>query len=273
MIKPPTWDDKIMRVFASCCDSRFFEAQLLQIWSIHSIDVDAVDAIRVYNLGLSPREIDFLNGLHKVEVVEFPDWVRGIFDGYLEPGQFAWKPFVIKDAARFGNLVFYLDAGAMLLRSADRVYEIIERDDVLIVGDSHRNDRWTTEACFQALGATPAERDGLQICAGIQGYRANGRFQRYVDDAFEYSKIREAVFGDRACHRHDQSIYSILAHRYGLPRQDIEIFGGWRGVRSEDQVIVVHRTPKLPPAMAMTLMRSTPGGVVSEKIAIAAIPR
>ncbi len=43
-------------------------------------------------------------------------------------------------------------------------------------------------------------------------------------------------------HRHDQSIYSILATRYGAPRHDgYGSFVHWKGIETADQIIWQHR--------------------------------
>jgi len=231
----------VTNVLVTCCDSTYFESCLTLVESVQKTSDATVDRIVVYDLGLDRDEADHLRRCHKVEVAEFPAWAGLIYPGYLFPRQYAWKPFVIKHAAAFGDHVFYLDAGAMAVADLRPVYDIIADEHVFIVGDSHLNRDWTHEMCFRIMDATEEERNARQICAGIQGYRAGGRFQKYIDDAFTYSCVKSAIFGDRRNHRHDQSIYSVLAHRYGAPRQDIHVFGEWRGILSPDQVIFVHR--------------------------------
>jgi hypothetical protein len=101
------------------------------------------------------------------------------------------------------------------------------------------------------MKASEKEKNDSQLSAGMLGYKIGGRYQKLIDEAFEYSKIKDCVRGDAVIRdpampyllgdRHDQSIYSVLASRYNCPRQDIAIFGEWRGVLSDEQVIYVHR--------------------------------
>lgn len=228
-------------ILATSCSSAFFDSCLTLIASIQQTSDATVDRILVYDLGLEEEEVRYLNACHKVDVVQFPDWAARIYPGYLFPKQYAWKPFAIKDAGSYGDRVFYLDSGAMALKDLKIVYDRIEQNDIFLVGDRHVNKDWTHDMCFHIMDATEEEKNGLQICAGLQGYKPGGRYQRYINDAFTYSCIKSAVFGDRANHRHDQSIYSVLAQRYAAPREDIHIFGEWRGIMSPDQVIFVHR--------------------------------
>jgi hypothetical protein len=74
----------------------------------------------------------------------------------------------------------------------------------------------------------------------LYGFEYN---QKYIDEGFRYSQIKECCFGYRTNHRHDQSIYSVLAKRYKLPYQSMSRFGEWRDINYSDrQVIYVHRT-------------------------------
>ncbi|MFV3129922.1 hypothetical protein [Niveispirillum sp. KHB5.9] len=228
-------------ILATCCDTAFFDSCLTLVASVQETSGQTVDRILVYDLGLEVEQAEYLDRCRQVEVVQFPQWVGRIFPGYLFPGQYAWKPFVIKDAARHGDRVLYMDSGAMALKDLKTIYDRIAQNDIFLVGDSHLNRDWTHEMCFRIMDATEDERNGRQIWAGLQGYKPGGRYQRYIDDAFTFSCIKSAVFGDRASHRHDQSLYSVLAQRYGAPREDIHIFGEWRGFMSPDQVILVHR--------------------------------
>lgn len=233
-------------VLATACNSAFFESCLTLIASVQETSEGTVDRILVYDLGLSEAEVDYLTRCHKVEVVQFPTWTTLIFAGYLFPKQYAWKPFVIKDAASYGARVLYLDSGAMALKDLKIVYDKIEENDIFLVGDSHINKDLTHDMCFKIMDATEEEKNAKQICAGLQGYKVNGRYQRYINDGFTYSCIKSAVFGEHSHHRHDQSIYSVLACRYSAPMEDIRIFGEWRGIMSTDQVILVHRRAYRP---------------------------
>jgi hypothetical protein len=59
------------------------------------------------------------------------------------------------------------------------------------------------------------------------GYKSNGKYQHIFDESYKLSLIPGCLDGNQENHRHDQSILSILTHRYDCPRQDIDIFGYW----------------------------------------------
>jgi len=231
-------------IFITSFNSLFFKASISLISSLHKTSIDTIDKIIIYNLGLKKIEKDFLNTLKKVEVIEYPTTINNLWDGYLDPTTFAWKCFAIQDAKRFGDNILYLDSGAVALKDLKIIYEIINKDEIFLVGDKHINRNWTHKKCFETMNANEFEINDFQLWAGILGYKTNGKYQPLINDAFEYSKIKECIAGDRKNHRHDQSIYSILASRYKCPRQNILIFGEWESLEkalSQNSVIYVHR--------------------------------
>lgn len=229
-------------ILVTSFDSAYFKAGLTLISAIHRTSYEVVDRVLVYDLGLTTEQRRFLGRCEKVEVLPYPDIVRTFFDGYLEPGQFAWKPCAIKHAGAYGTHVFWLDAGAMPVKSLAEIYEKIDREDIFLVQDENLTARWTHARAFQLMHATDEERNGRLLCAGIQGYKVGGKYQPLVDQAYEYSQNPEIVRGPRDSHRHDQSIYSVLAIRHKCPVNSLERFGEFRcHDRRPDQVIYVHR--------------------------------
>lgn len=230
------------KIMATVFTPGFFLNGVTQIASVHSNSYDSVDEIIVYDLGLSEEESETLNRFAKVKVLQFPHEVNTYYDGYLDPWQNAYKPFVIKDAGNYGDLVLYLDADAAVLKDLKPVYEQIAKDEIFLVQDrNNSNFLWTHQRALELLRATDAEKYGQQLWAGILGYQKNGKFQKMIDEAFAFSLNKAIVHGSHQNHRHAQSIYSILAIRHQCPVQPIEIYGEWRGILDPNQVIYVHR--------------------------------
>jgi hypothetical protein len=230
------------RILVMSFNSKFFKAGISLIASIHRHSFDTVDEIVIYDLGLTAREIRYLNRCQKVRVTSYPDLVKTFFPGFMQPGNFAWKPFVIKDAGRKeGDLLFYLDAGIVALKDLKIIYDLIDAEEIFLVQDSQLNRNWTTPKAFELMNASPEEKAGKQLCAGILGYKVGGKYQGMIDQAYHYAQNEGIICGDRKKHRHDQSIYSVLAIRYRCPAQSLGIYGEWRGILSEEQVLYVHR--------------------------------
>lgn len=231
-------------LLGSCTSGYYYNAYRTQVASIHRNSIDAVDEIIVYDLGLSPAERDSLDSLKKVKVVDYPSTTKLFWEGYLSPRQFAWKCFILREAKTFGENVLYLDAGAMALSSLQTIYDIIKEQEIFFSFHAIPNSVWCHQKCLDIMKATEKERSALMIWAGALGYKAGGRYQPLIEEAFEYSKIRDCIWGTVEKHRNDQSIYSILVSRYDCPGQDIRVFGEWRSLaqaQQQNSVIYVHR--------------------------------
>lgn len=237
-----------MNIIITAANNVYFESLKTLIASIHRTSYDVIDKILVYDLGLDINEINYVNGLEKCEVLDLKSLINPLpFDDYLLPKGYAFKCFCLQHPKGNDN-VLWLDAGVMALRSVKPMFEIIENEDIFTVGDSHLNKNFTKPLCAEIMGATESELNDVQLSAGIIGYKLNGKFQRLFDEAYEYSKIDGCVIGDENNHRHDQSVYSILVSRYGVNKQDIDIYGYWtdsnRNLQTainNDAVIFVHR--------------------------------
>ncbi len=229
-------------ILVTAANAKYFNSLLTLIASIHRESFDLVDHIFVFDLGLDPEERKRLSKLSKVSVVDFPK------DLNVNPKDYAFKCYAIHWGKDHGNNIFWLDAGAMALKPINKIFEIIEEEGIFLVGDTHRNYNFTHDKCREIMQATDSEMADNQLSAGILGYQSNGPFQSLINDAYEYSKIQECIGGDSQNHRQDQSIYSILASRYGCNKQDIDMYGYWTDssrnlnkAREIGSTIFVHR--------------------------------
>jgi hypothetical protein len=231
-----------MKILASSCDFRFFEACRTLISSCYRF-YPSVGEIWIFDLGLKEEQKKYFKTLKKVVLKEYDKDLVDKFPHFLHPKTFAWKTFIVKELTKTkGDIVAYLDSGACLVGDFSKAISIVEEQDILLVNDSHDLKKYTHETCFNIMNASEKERNSTIIWAGFQMYKAQGRFQNIVTDAFEYAKNKDCIAGDVSIHRHDQSIYSVLSVRYSAPRQNISIFGEYRGPSiSREQIIYAHR--------------------------------
>ena len=238
-----------MNILITAANNVYFETLKTLIASVHRTSDHIVDKILVYDLGLDVSEINYINGLYKCEVLDLKSLITPLpFDDYLLPKGHGYKCFCMVDAKNYGDNIFWLDAGAMLLKSIEPIFNTIESEDIFCVGDSHLNKNFTKDSCIQIMNATESELNDVQLSSGIIGYKVGGKYEHIFDEAFEYSKIEGCVVGDEQNHRHDQSVYSILVSRYGVKKHDIDIYGYWTDINrnlktaiDNDAVIFVHR--------------------------------
>jgi uncharacterized protein YlaI len=216
------------------------------IASVYHTSPGVVERVLVYDLGLTTLQKQRLTRIEKVEVLGLPDYTLDFYPGYREPKQYAWKMCCIKEARQYGDLVFWLDSGIACLRNMREIYDEIDRDHIFLVNNSNNHPIRThlSPECERVMKMTDEEKNAPMISAGVQGYKTNGFYQDYVDDGFQWSQVKEAVHGSHANHRHDQTIYSVLAHRHGLSDSlhDVEVYAQWRGISVvPNQFFYVHR--------------------------------
>jgi hypothetical protein len=194
-------------------------------------------------LGLTPEQVTFFNGLNKVEVKSYDKKFIAEYPHFYHPKTFAWKTYILKELSErsMDNLI-YIDSGACFVGDTSKILDVLDTEHILYVGDTHINEKYTHTQCFDIMKATPEEKRSPCIWAGFQAYKTGGKYQNIINEAFEYAKIKECIEGSVANHRHDQSIFSILSVRYKVPRQDIQVFGEYRGKNvSSSQIIYAHR--------------------------------
>jgi hypothetical protein len=214
-------------ILVTATNSPYYESLLTLISGVHKHSLNIVDKIFVYNLGLDVNEINTLNSLKNVEVLEFPANTTELHLKFMEPKSYVYKIYCMYQSSKLGKNVLWLDSGASPLKSIDVIYEKITEDDIFLVGDIHTNRDYTHTDCRNCLSASENELNGKQLWAGLVGYKTNGKYQHIFDEAYKLSLILGCLDGNQENHRHDQSILSILTHRYDCPRQDIDIYGYW----------------------------------------------
>lgn len=235
-------------IIITAANSPYYYSLLTLISSIHKTSISIVDKIFVYNLGLANEEINTLSKLKNVIVINFVDEDKNSHPKFMEPKSHVYKIYCMKHALNLGHNILWIDAGAMFLKSCDTIFNIIKNNNIFIVGDTHKNKSYTHDNCKNIMQATEEELEDKQLSAGIFGYSAFGKYIPLIEKAYEYNMIPGCVDGDQQNHRHDQSVLSILASRYKISRQDIDIYGYWtdhsRNLNtaiSHGSVIFVHR--------------------------------
>jgi hypothetical protein len=207
-------------VVTACNTGKYCESARTLIASLHRYAFDFIDAIHVYDLGLSTRDVDGLNKIAKVEVKNPPDYVKNFYDGYLEPKQYAWKMCFIYEARQHAQNILWTDAGIAFLNDGIKgIFSKIETDDIFLVGGFPRYliQPHCSRNCGKEMEVTPEELSSRMLNASIIGYKSGGKYQEhFVNEGFKWSQIKEAVHGSIMDHRHDQTIYSILIKRCEL---------------------------------------------------------
>jgi len=230
-------------------NSPYFESLLTLISSIHKDSLHLVDAIFVCDFGLDASEISRLKNLKKVFLVD----ANKNSDFYKNISSIKTKCHFLKmeslyDSIQVSKNVLWLDAGVCALKSLKPIFDLIDSEDIFLVGDTHVNKNFTHEDCIKIMHATEDELNGKQLSSGIFGFKSEGKYKQMIIEGWKYAQIPGCIDGFSNNHRHDQSILSILSVRYNCPTNDIDTYGYWtdlnRNIEKATEigsVIFVHR--------------------------------
>jgi len=192
------------RTIITSFDSHYFQQGLNLIASLHRTSIDSFDRILVYPLGLSQFERGRLADLEKVELVDYPeDLPAQTFPDFLEPKARAYKAYVMRSTPSHilpGDLVLWMDAGLSALQDIGQVFELVDQHDFFMTDHDNVhlwpfffNIFFTHPECCRILQPSNAELLAPHYCSALVGYRAGGRFQKIIDEAWEIGRVREAV--------------------------------------------------------------------------------
>lgn len=156
-------------------------------------------------------------------------------------GFWIWKPYIILETllnrSKEGDYIFYSDSGAIFIESIDYLIEDLERSkqEIFLTEIPLLEYQWTKRECFLELDCI--ENKYLfsnQVQGGfilLKNSKMAIKFlQEYSRFCSNYNLINDdrklEINPDLIKHRHDQSILSLLAKKWGLKFfRDISQYG------------------------------------------------
>jgi hypothetical protein len=206
-------------VLASAADERYGFHLLNMVGSVQA-NSDIFDGVVLFDLGLAPRQRRLAASIDGVELRPMPHfgphWAQG----------FAWKPWIWTHVE--ADAVFYLDAGATVLRSLAEVAREIAERGYWVVSQATPVSAILPASWYELYGIDRALAARDVVAAGIIGFRTSGRFwdevivPTYEDclagrsRGYSRTEVDRLNFGlgrdddpplhDAALFRHDQSV-------------------------------------------------------------------
>jgi len=211
---------KLNRVIVTGANSLYFGSLINLLGSVFLRFPD-IDAILVYDLGMSLLERTILRGIKKVVLKQVPEFCPH----YLEIQHFAWKTAAICDALEDGQAVLWLDAGVELQTSIEDLFLTIETEGYLfcVTPIDSLNAKIGGLSQIKSLELLDANskfmRNSLMVNAGVMGYLQGHTASNIAYIAKRYAANPEIIKGPRTTHRHDQTIYSVLRVKNGYGAQ------------------------------------------------------
>lgn len=145
---------------------------------------------------------------------------------------YAFKLWAMQRARDQGaTRVLWVDASAWAIRNPDPIFDLISDRGAFVMMDGHFIGEWTSDQCLANLGI---DRESVMRMGMIWACSIGLDFARIQCQEFFRDWQSQASIGsfrgpwnndDRKAspdprvrgHRHDQSVASVLVHRYGLP--------------------------------------------------------
>ena len=216
--------------FCTASDTKFFKILKSFIGSVHKTNFDHLGEIAVFNLGLTKKQINEINSMQKVHVYEVerthPDIIKQVkvdLGGRTVPGWYAWKPVAIKQALDMFPYVLWQDAGNVVLKPLDDLFEHIRQNGYLLLCGGRKNKNHTTQYLIKKFKLDQEDRkyvlDQNQCSAGSalgisrDNYTA---YNEFILPIYELTKDLRNFSDDGTCPggfgraRHDQTVFSIF---------------------------------------------------------------
>ena len=175
----------------------------------------------VYNLGLTQSEwaeVRDRNPSCEARVFDYAHYPRWV-DIRVQRGQYAWKPIIVGEVAEeVSGLFFWFDSGVYIQRRLSALRAVVLRDGIYTPRSPGGLARWTHPKTLKALGVPDSWRGKSNRCGGIVA--ADTRRPHVMNLLQEWRRlalIKDCIAprgSSRRNHRQDQSLLSILVHRY-----------------------------------------------------------
>lgn len=153
-------------------------------------------------------------------------------------GLWLWKPYLLLktlEELEEGSLLVYLDAGAFWARSAQPVFEILERENLYVSDLPLVEKQFSKAYVFDRMQMTEEQIRSQQIQGTIIGVKKCGWTVAFIKEWLRLCCDAELLAPDRnpqgldetfIAHREDQSILSCLCKTRGIkPHKDPTQYG------------------------------------------------
>lgn len=144
-------------------------------------------------------------------------------------GYWLWKPHLIYktlNKINFGDYLIYMDAGAIFVKDPDPIIKLMDNRGLLAFQLIHKTSKYTKGDCFYFANDDDKDlsKDLNQINATYIFFRKTEFVMKFVEEWLQVAQNKNAItdmpnefkenFDDFIDHRHDQAIFSLLAHKH-----------------------------------------------------------
>lgn len=242
-------------VFASAADASYGYHALNLVGSVKR-NSDVFDRIEIFDLGLSPHQRELLEAARGVVVRDVPPFVPHWAQC------FTWKPWIWTQVE--AECVFWLDAGATVLRSLAPALQLIDERGYFLVSQGGALGEIVPPDYFSDYGLSRSAATDPYVAAGIVGFRPGSEFfERVLVPTYEdclagrnlgFSRAELASKNRGIGHmesppirdcpqfRWDQTILNVhvTLNCRDADVADLDEYGGWRSPHDHPSQVIWH---------------------------------
>lgn len=145
-------------------------------------------------------------------------------------GYWMWKPYIILEAFKkmnSGDILFYVDSGVEIIDKVKPLCDLCEKQKgILLFNAINKNKFWTKKDCFVYMDCDYKEYfEHSQFMGGYQIYQKSRKSIKFLNEYLKFVQYDFLVDDSTSEaknikgfkeHRHDQSVLSNLAIKYGI---------------------------------------------------------
>ena len=217
----------MQRIYINYANDDFVVQQ--NINSTMAMDVGSVDTVISY----SPSDID----------KDFYEANKQILNKIRGGGYWLWKFYFIHktltdDAVKNGDVVFYADSGTDVLKDLSPVYDLPNKynQDVILFVDGAKCKNFIKRDAFILVDCDTQDAYNFNMCAGGFNVWRKSEFSiNFIEECLKYACDSRIItdsrsemgdeLGDFMMHRHDQSVFSLVAYKNKLKVIDMNVDG------------------------------------------------
>lgn len=200
-----------MKYFINYATNGFFESQKIGLYTAEQLGFN----VKGYT------DVDINN--------DFKIKNGKIFNNSRGAGYWIWKPYIILDMLnniKDGDFLIYMDSGANLLSDPSEYLEMIDEKGILAFSMVQKTSKWTKGDCFYKIDSELKFKDVNQLQGTYIFFKKCENSVKFVNEwlelCCEYDLISDSPNNnmdnlyDFIDHRHDQSIFSLLAYKNNI---------------------------------------------------------
>jgi len=139
------------------------------------------------------------------------------------------------DLVDYGDFVIYVDSGNLIINNLDYIFNECDKHEIILFDNrdgnyertTHKNKNWVKRDAFVLMNCDEQRYyDSPQVDGAYGVYKKTDSTLNFIDEYLRYCEneniisdlpnITKSNLTEYIDHRHDQSILSLMAEKYGM---------------------------------------------------------